>query len=61
LTVPIFDWGATRSRERQARLRADVAENERSLALLVLRNSFYAARAQASQRGRQELSWHAMA
>jgi len=25
LTIPIFDWGATRSRERQARLRVQVS------------------------------------
>lgn len=46
-TIPIFDWGASRSRERQARLRADVAEIERTLALRGFTQEFYAARAQA--------------
>lgn len=46
LAIPIFDWGASRSRERQARLRADLAENERTLALRGFTQQFYAARAQ---------------
>lgn len=46
LSIPIFDWGTTRSRERQARLRADLAENERTLALRGFTQQFYAARAQ---------------
>jgi outer membrane protein len=45
-SIPIFDWGATRSRERQARLRADLAENERTIALRGFTQQFYAARAQ---------------
>jgi outer membrane protein TolC len=45
-SIPIFDWGATRSRERQARLRADLAENERVVALRGFTQQFYAARAQ---------------
>src|SRR5437588_1976171 len=48
LTVPIFDWGATRSRERQARLRVQVAENERSIAARGFTQEFFAARAQAA-------------
>lgn len=48
LTIPIFDWGATRSRERQARLRAEVAENERTLAQRGFTQQFYAAQAQAA-------------
>lgn len=48
LTVPIFDWGATRSRERQARLRVQVAENERTLAVRGFTQEFYVARAQAA-------------
>jgi outer membrane protein TolC len=47
LSIPIFDWGATRSRERQARLRAQVAENERTIALRGFTQQFYAAQAQA--------------
>lgn len=46
LNIPIFDWGASRSRERQARLRVDVAENERTLALRGFTQQFYAAQAQ---------------
>src|SRR5215213_6756289 len=46
-SIPIFDWGATRSRERQARLRRDVAENERTIALRGFTQQFYATRAQA--------------
>jgi outer membrane protein TolC len=45
-SIPIFDWGASRSRERQARLRVDIAENERTLALRGFTQQFYAARAQ---------------
>src|SRR5438105_3868512 len=48
LTVPIFDWGATRSRERQARLRVQVAENERTIAVRGFTQEFYVARAQAA-------------
>jgi outer membrane protein TolC len=46
-SIPIFDWGATRSRERQAQLRVELAENERTLALRGFTQQFYAARAQA--------------
>lgn len=46
LSIPIFDWGASRSRERQARLQAEVTENERTLALRGFTQQFYAARAQ---------------
>jgi len=48
LSIPIFDWGASRSRERQARLRVEVAENERTLALRGFTQQFYAARTQAT-------------
>lgn len=47
VNIPVFDWGASRSRERQARLRAEVAENERALALRGFTQQFYAARSQA--------------
>ena len=47
LTIPIFDWGASRSRENQARLRIQSFESERNLALRNLTSQFYAARAQA--------------
>jgi outer membrane protein TolC len=48
LTIPIFDWGATKSRERQASLRVQVAENERTIAVKGFTQQFYAARAQAA-------------
>lgn len=48
LSVPIFDWGATRSKERQAKLRVQVAENERAIATRGFTQEFYAARAQAA-------------
>lgn len=47
LTVPIFDWGASRSRERQARLRMRSLESERTLAVRTFNQQFDAARAQA--------------
>ncbi|MCU1268038.1 MAG: hypothetical protein JWM21_4356 [Acidobacteria bacterium] len=46
LTIPIFDWGAIRSKEKQARLRAQIAENENALALRGFTQQFYAAQAQ---------------
>jgi outer membrane protein TolC len=46
LSIPIFDWGASRSRQRQAQLRVELAENERKLALRGFTQQFYAARAQ---------------
>jgi outer membrane protein TolC len=48
LTIPIFDWGANRSREKQARLRAQIAENERAMALRGFTQQFYAAKAQVT-------------
>jgi outer membrane protein TolC len=48
LNIPIFDWGASKSREQQARLRADLAENERTLAQRQFAQQFYAARVQAA-------------
>ena len=48
LNIPIFDWGATRSKERQARLRVQVAENERTIAVKGFTQQFYATRAQAA-------------
>lgn len=48
LTIPIFDWGASKSRERQAQLRAQIAENERTIARRGFTQQFYAAQAQVS-------------
>lgn len=47
LNIPIFDWGATRSRERQAQLRLQVAENERDIAVRGFTQQYFAASAQA--------------
>jgi outer membrane protein len=47
-SIPIFDWGASRSREQQARLRVEVAENERTLALRGFTQQFYAAQTQTA-------------
>lgn len=52
-SIPIFDWGATRSREQQARLRVDLAENERTIALRGFTQQFYAARAQVDSARRR--------
>ncbi len=46
LSVPIFDWGASKSRERQAVLRVQVAESQRRQALRGFAEQFYSARAQ---------------
>ncbi|HEX8887870.1 MAG TPA: TolC family protein, partial [Pyrinomonadaceae bacterium] len=47
LSIPIFDWGASRSRERQAQLRLQVAENERRQAVRGFTLAFNSARTQA--------------
>jgi outer membrane protein len=46
-TIPIFDWGASRSREAQARLRTQLAENSKQLAQRQFAQAFYTARSQA--------------
>jgi outer membrane protein TolC len=46
LSIPIFDWGISRSKEQQARLRAQIAENERTISLRGFSQQFYAAQAQ---------------
>ena len=48
VSIPIFDWGASRSKEKQARLRVEAAENEQTLAQRGLTQEFYAAQATAS-------------
>lgn len=47
VTIPIFDWGASKSREQQARLRAKSFELERNLAVRNFTQQFIGARAQA--------------
>lgn len=48
LSIPIFDWGTSRSRERQANLRAQLAENESNIAQRGFTQEFYAAQAQVT-------------
>jgi outer membrane protein len=47
LSVPVFDWGASKSRERQARVRLQLAQNERAQAERGFAQEFNAARVQA--------------
>lgn len=47
LSVPLFDFGASKSREQQARLRAEITESQRTLAIRGFYQQFYAARAEA--------------
>jgi len=47
LSIPIFDFGASRSRERQAQLRAQLTETQRLQALRGFAQQFYTARTQA--------------
>jgi len=47
LTVPIFDWGSVRSREAQAKLRAQQVENSRLLAERQFAQAFFTSRTQA--------------
>lgn len=47
IAIPIFDWGTSRSRERQATLRAQLAESTLALARRRFGQEFEAARAQA--------------
>jgi outer membrane protein TolC len=47
LNIPVFNWGASKSREAQARLRAQSLEIERENTLRQLREEFYTARANA--------------
>lgn len=46
-TIPVFDWGASRSRETQAKLRLQQAENLRLLAERQFALDFFSARSQA--------------
>jgi outer membrane protein TolC len=47
LSIPIFDWGVSRSREAQAQLRLQITENERTQALRGFNQQFSSARTQA--------------
>jgi outer membrane protein TolC len=48
IDVPLFDWGATRSRLREAQLQAHAAELQRELTLRELNVAFVTARAEAT-------------
>jgi outer membrane protein TolC len=47
LTIPLFDWGASRSRERQAQFRLQSLDSARQLALRNFNQQFAAARLQS--------------
>jgi outer membrane protein len=53
ITIPVFDWGISRSRERQAQLRAQSVESQRALALRTFNQQFYSAREQALSAARR--------
>jgi outer membrane protein TolC len=53
VTIPIFDWGISRSRERQAQLRAQTVESQRAVALRTFNQQFYSAREQALSAARR--------
>jgi outer membrane protein TolC len=48
LNIPIFDWGASKSREQQAKLKTESIKIEKEIALRTFAQQFYAARVQAS-------------
>ncbi|MBV9960208.1 MAG: TolC family protein [Acidobacteria bacterium] len=47
LTIPIFDFGGSKSRETQARLRAQALDMQREMTVRLLQQEFYTARAAA--------------
>ncbi|MEK6301694.1 MAG: TolC family protein [Acidobacteriota bacterium] len=47
VTIPLFDWGASKSREQQARLRSQTAESQRILTQRGLAQQFNSSRTQA--------------
>ena len=47
MTIPLFDWGAAKSRETQARLRLEQTENTREIAERQFAQAFFTARTQA--------------
>jgi len=47
VTIPLFDWGASRSREAQARFRVQLAQNAKTIAERQFIQAFYTARTQA--------------
>ena len=53
VSIPLFDWGASRSREQQARLRADISESERVMALRNFAQQFFSSRTLALSANRR--------
>jgi outer membrane protein TolC len=47
VSIPIVDWGASKSREQQAQLRAQITESGRQVSLRAFAQQFYDAQAQA--------------
>lgn len=47
ITIPLFDWGASKSREQQARLRSQTAESQRIVTQRGLAQQFNSSRTQA--------------
>lgn len=47
VSIPLFDWGASRARETQAKLRLQQADNSKQLAERQFAQSFFTARTQA--------------
>jgi len=47
ITIPLFDWGASKSRERQAKLRSQTVESQRIVARRGLAQQFNSSRVQA--------------
>ena len=47
VTIPIFDWGASKSRERQAKLRSQTVESQRTVARRAFAQQFNSSRVQA--------------
>ena len=47
LDIPIFDWGISKSREHQAKLRAQTAESQKAVAQRTFAQQFFTARSQA--------------
>lgn len=48
VNVPIFDWGISKSREQQAKLKTESLKIEKEIALRTFAQQFYAARLQAN-------------
>jgi outer membrane protein TolC len=47
VTIPIFDWGAAKARETQAKLKVQLADNARALAERQFAQAFFTARTQS--------------